>query len=205
MLTPWEALPGETPIDLSDLTDKVRSYGVTTRSELSLLEAKNIEPVAIKYLAAAPSVRIAPFDFSWGLKLHREMFCDVWKFAGELRQRDVNIGIKFYLVSGELQDVFNALSEWATFRMPMIEQAARLHHKAVRIHPFLNGNGRWSRMLANIWLKKHGVALIHWPEETIGAESIVRDEYIATIKATDDTHNYAQLIALHERYQGPAI
>ena len=35
------------------------------------------------------------------------------------------------------------------------EQAVLLHHRAVQIHPFENGNGRWSRLLANIWLKKH--------------------------------------------------
>jgi hypothetical protein len=44
--------------------------------------------------------------------------------------------------------VFYDLSFWhenKTFNA--IEISARLHHRAVVIHPFLNGNGRWSRML----------------------------------------------------------
>jgi Fic family protein len=32
----------------------------------------------------------------------------------------------------------------------LLEQAMRIHHRTVNIHPFENGNGRWSRMLANI-------------------------------------------------------
>ena len=35
----------------------------------------------------------------------------------------------------------------------VLEQAVLIHHRAVQIHPFRNGNGRWSRMLSNIWLR----------------------------------------------------
>ena len=70
--------------------------------------------------------------------------------------------------------------------MRLLEQAVRLHHRAVRIHPFPNGNGRWARMLANIWLKRHGQPITAWPEETIGTRSVVRDEYLAAIRAADE-------------------
>jgi Fic family protein len=45
----------------------------------------------------------------------------------------------------------------------LLDQAVMLHHKAVPIHPFENGNGRWSRMLASIWLHLHGSAITQWP------------------------------------------
>lgn len=45
----------------------------------------------------------------------------------------------------------------------MIDDAALLHYRAVKIHPFPNGNGRWSRMLANVWLRKHGAKPTVWP------------------------------------------
>lgn len=83
--------------------------------------------------------------------------------------------------------------------MPLIEQAARLHHGAVSIHPFENGNGRWARMLANIWLKLHGSPPTVWPQESVGETSIIRDEYLNAVKAAD-AMDFAPLIALHEKY-----
>jgi hypothetical protein len=56
-------------------------------------------------------------------------------------------------------------------------------------------------MLANIWLKQNGAVPIHWPEETIGCESVIRTEYINAIKAAD-AGDLSLLTALHEKYQG---
>jgi len=83
--------------------------------------------------------------------------------------------------------------------MPLAEQAVRLHHTAVHIHPFPNGNGRWSRMLANIYLMLKGADPIEWPEATIGTASPIRADYLQAIKAADQG-DYSGLLALHERY-----
>ena len=74
-----------------------------------------------------------------------------------------------------------------------------LHHRAVHIHPFPNGNGRWSRMLASIWLWLHDHPPTHWPEETLGVESVARSECLAAIRAADDG-DYGPLIELHRRH-----
>ena len=84
--------------------------------------------------------------------------------------------------------------------MPPVEQAATLHYRAVHIHPFENGNGRWARMLANIWLKQHGEAITIWPEQGItGCTSQVRDEYILALKQADQ-FDINHLVELHSRY-----
>ena len=80
-----------------------------------------------------------------------------------------------------------------------MEQAARLHHRAVRVHPFPNGNGRWARMLANVWLKRHDHMVTVWPEETIGSKSIIRVEYLAAVRTADEGDE-GPLIELHRRY-----
>jgi Fic family protein len=85
------------------------------------------------------------------------------------------------------------------FAMDFVEQAARLHHRAVKIHPFPNGNGRWSRMLANIWLKRNRQPLTKWPEKVIGTESEIRDRYLAAIIKADGG-DYSDLIALHREF-----
>ncbi len=170
----WQTLPGETPID--DISG-LKLKGVRTRKQLAAVEAENVLKATVKYLAARPSRRLAPFDLNWMFKLHSEMFGDVWDWAGKPRQVDLNIGVVWYQVEAELQNLINDLEYWEKNWPDLVEQAAHLHHRAVHIHPFANGNGRWARMLANIWLRVHDRDVTTWPEETIGAVSPIRDEY----------------------------
>lgn len=91
------------------------------------------------------------------------------------------------------------LAETPTRRSAPFTVAWMQHHGAVRIHPFSNGNGHWSRLLANIWLKLHGAPLIFWPEPSIGVASEVRGEYLDAIRAAD-RGEFAPLLALHQRF-----
>jgi Fic-DOC domain mobile mystery protein B len=195
--TPWDPIPGETPIDdISGLIPK----GIETRAALNALEAENIRKAVMKYLAAKPARRLAPFTLDWCYKLHRQMFGHVWTWAGTRRQTELNIGVPAYRVDTDLQTLLDDVHFWRKHPgMDAVEQAARLHHRAVWIHPFLNGNGRWARMLANIHLKLAGAALTMWPEETVGNESIVRGEYLAAVRAAE-AGDYAALIELHRRF-----
>jgi Fic-DOC domain mobile mystery protein B len=197
---PGPIIPGETPIDLSHLTAEARAQGITNRRELSVLEAKNVATVFVKYLSAKPSSRLAPFTFNWALRLHQQMFCNVWKWAGRIRDHDVNIGDPHPSIRGALFSLLEDLKTWPGYQMPLIEQAVRLHHRAVKIHPFPNGNGRWSRLLSNIWLKRNDVSLVLWPEELIGQQSLIRDDYIAAIRDAD-SGDYEALISMHVQYQ----
>ena len=74
----WKPIPGETLIDISGLNVS----GVRNRQDLSAVEAENVRKAIVKYMAGPLSRRVAKFDLSWMLKLHREMFGDVWKWAG---------------------------------------------------------------------------------------------------------------------------
>ncbi len=143
--------------------------------------------------------RSAKFDLAWMLLLHREMFGNVWKWAGEVRTTDLNFGAPWYQVSTQLHDLCSDLAYWDKNWLDAIEQAAHLHHRAVQIHPFLNGNGRWSRLLANVLLKLHKQPVTDWPEDSIGATSVIRDDYLAAVPAADGG-DYAPLIDLQRRY-----
>lgn len=188
-------IPGETPIDPSGLKNK----SITNRRQLNIAEAENIRHAVVKYLASRPTPKIAPFDFFWLQKLHEEMFGDVWQWAGKIRERDLNLGIHFHQIRGELFSLVEDLPTWSGFGISMAEQAARLHHRAVKIHPFENGNGRWSRLLANIWLKRNQQPITEWPEQSIGNESAIRGEYLTAIKGAD-RGEYSLLIKMHETY-----
>ena len=194
----WAPIEGETPLDdLSQLKDQQ----VTTRQQLNVLEARNILKATIRYLAKPPTVRQAPFDLAWAKRLHGEMFGDVWAWAGKTRTVELNLGPPAFQVEAALQDLLDDLKTWQDHgSMEMIEQAARLHHRAVSIHPFVNGNGRWARMLANIWLARHGRPLTRWPTSLDHATEN-RKSYLDAIRKADD-QDYKDLIRLHETFSG---
>jgi Fic-DOC domain mobile mystery protein B len=194
----WRLVPGETPIDISGLKVK----GIGNRSTLNQYEAENIRKAVVKYLASKPSPRVAPFTSRWAVRLHKEMFGDVWRWAGKFRQLNLNIGCDWHQVPLQVQSLVDDLAFWEKHEPSTLVQAVRLHHRAVQIHPFLNGNGRWARLLSNIWLIQHDHPITEWPEETIGDKSVIRDEYIATIKSAD-LGVEEPLINLHARYTKP--
>jgi len=192
----WEPIKGETPIDPSHLRDKT----ITTREQLNVAEAKNILKPVVKYLGGKPSDKLAPFDLNWFKRLHDEMFCDVWDYAGEFRQEYLNLGIAWHQIQTELYQLEQNIRFWEendTFAT--LELSVRIHYQAVRIHPFLNGNGRWSRLLGNIYLRKENHPIVRWPEETIGNQSTVRDEYLSAVKKADDG-DMSPLIELHKQF-----
>jgi len=188
-------LEGETPLENRD---GLRDSSIFTREQLNKAEAQNVARVVEKYLIKKPRKRSATFEYVWLLTLHKEMFGRVWSWAGQVRTEDLNIGSPFGLIAEHLAQMTDDIA----FREPlwnMLEQAVHIHHRSVQIHPFRNGNGRWSRMLANIWLRLHAHPLIEWPAE-IGAEtSAIRQEYLRCIPLAD-LRDMESLIALHRRY-----
>ena len=190
--------PGQTPLaDISGLKCK----GVTTREQLNAVEFANTAKAIEKYLARRPTRRTAPFDRRWMIRLHVEMFGDVWKWAGELRKRDLNIGVPWHRVEADLESLAGDLEYWHRDKQgDLLEQSVSLHHRAVHIHPFTDGNGRWARLLANVWLKQHKGAIVVWPEAELWQEaSGIRGAYIAAVKAADE-HDLGPLTALHREY-----
>ena len=170
--------------DISGL--KLDTSKLYTMQEIYLYEAKNITKATLKYLSATPDRKLAPFNYEWFIELHQEMFGDVWDWAGKLRHVELSIGIKAYLVSMELKKLVDDLEFWhqnQTFEV--VEIASRLHHRAVKIHPFLNGNGRWSRMLANIYLKQNGLQPTRWNENLLSKDNTHREDYIKALKRAD--------------------
>ncbi len=191
-----EPIDDETPIDPSGLLDRT----IKTRSQLNQVEAENIRRATVKYLAAQPSARSAPFTYPWAVQVHRELFGDVWTWAGQIRAEDLNLGVPWQNVISQLEGLFLDIGQWQSSDALLLEQTVTIHYRAVAIHPFYGGNGRWSRFLANVWLKRHGKQVIEWPEAEVGrSASSIRSEYIAAIKSAD-RHDFGPLMQLHERY-----
>ncbi len=195
-----ETRSGRTPIaDISGLKIK----GITTRAELDAAEAENIRKAIVKYFGKRLTRRTARFDLSWAKRLHKEMFGDVWKWAGEFRTYDLNFGIPWRGIETSLQVLLENLASWDQYGVSLLDQAVRLHYESVHIHPFRDGNGRWSRMVANIWLRLQRHPVTEWPAEISGGESKIRGEYLAAIRLAYQG-NDVPLRELHHRYTASA-
>lgn len=197
MIDSTKPIDGATALDdISGL--KLSKNKTYTLKEIYEKEAQNIAEATIKYLSAPPSKKEAPFSYSWMLKLHQEMFADVWEWAGKLRQIELSIGIKAYLVAMELKKLCDDIEYWdKNNTFDVFELATRIHHRAVQIHPFQNGNGRWSRMLANIYLRQNGKMPVRWQEDLLAKENPKRSEYIKALKLADQG-NFSTLIDMHK-------
>jgi len=197
MIDSTKAIDDATPFgDVSGL--KLSNNKVYTLNEVYEKEAENIANATIKYLSAPPSKREATFSYGWMMDLHNEMFGDVWDWAGKLRKIELSIGIKAYLVPMELKKLCDDMAYWDKNKtFDVFETATRIHHRAVQIHPFQNGNGRWSRMLANIYLRQNGKMPVRWQEDLLAKENPKRSEYIEALKKADNG-DYNDLIELHK-------
>jgi Fic-DOC domain mobile mystery protein B len=75
----------------------------------------------------------------------------------------------------------------------LVEIAVRFHHRLVWIHPFPNGNGRWSRLAADLLVVRHGALRFSWGRENLQTASETRRIYIDALHAADE-HDLEPLI-----------
>ena len=114
------------------------------------------------------------------------MFCDVWIWAGEYRTTERNIGVAPYQIPMKLMQLFDDLNFWIDNKTySNHEIAVRLHHKLVQIHHFPNGNGRVSRLMADLVLQKLEGKTLYWGDANLVDVSEVRRKYIDTLRKAD--------------------
>jgi Fic-DOC domain mobile mystery protein B len=163
---------------------------VTYRNELNELEQQNIVEAA----AAVYSRKRDPLNEVFACGLHRQMFNKVWKWAGKYRSSNKNLGVNYWEIQPALLRVLDDVRYWAEHKTyPPDEIAVRLHRDAVWIHPFPNGNGRWSRMMADVLVMRLNQPLFTWGGSALRAPDETRRVYIAALKAADN-HDYSALI-----------
>jgi fido (protein-threonine AMPylation protein) len=191
---------GETPID--DF-EGLRVPKITFLHELSDYESENISDALADYFGATPKKPLS-FDVEGAKALHGDMFGRVWSWAGQFRLRNIT-SIQFtspcHQIPLHLSDMFEDLTVWKSSMSDPVAVSALLHHRAVQIHPFVNGNGRWARMLTNIWLVENAAIYVRWPEDMVQVNP-VREAYIKALKEADNGE-IDPLIAMHREYAAP--
>lgn len=84
--------------------------------------------------------------------LHTRLYGPVWRWAGRWRQTEVNIGVAPEQIAVELRTTLDTIRyRWEhTDDWSPRELGITTHAEAVRIHPFTDGNGRTTRLLADL-------------------------------------------------------
>ena len=184
MIDDPQYIDGQTPLDPEDL-EGIKHPHVMTRGELDQLEQANIEE-GLRWLARQRSSDLLSDDFA--RKLHRKLFGEVWSWAGTYRQTEKNIGINPLQIAAQLRTLLDDARFWAEHgAYPPVEAAVRFHHRLVVIHPFANGNGRFSRIMADAYLEDVLEAdPIDWGGGyDLQAMNERREQYIAALRAAD--------------------
>lgn len=175
--------PEDTPPLTPEERDGLIPSHVTLRRELNELEQQNI----LEADAWAFSRRINPVTEAFGRSLHRRMFGQVWRWAGRYRASNKNLGVERALILPRLYEALDQTRYWMEHQtFPPDEIGARYHHALVFIHPFPNGNGRWSRLMADILVVRLGQSRFTWGRRALLAANETRSAYIASLKAADD-------------------
>ena len=158
---------------------------ITLRRELNDAEAINIAEAERWAFARKRDV----LDEGTLRVLHRQMFGKVWKWAGEFRQTERNIGIDPVRIGVELKTLLDDVRYWiANETYPADEIAVRFHHRLVAIHPFPNGNGRHARLAADILIKQLGGDRFTWGRKNMVEPSATRKAYVAALQKADAHH-----------------
>jgi Fic-DOC domain mobile mystery protein B len=185
---------GQTPLSEEEL-DGLLIPSITTREELDEFEQLNIEK-AIQWTLGKKINDEKLFTEKFIKDLHKRMYGDVWQWAGSFRNSEKNLGIKSYLIPLHLKQLLDNVIYWHQNKIyPPIELAIRFKHQLVSIHCFPNGNGRHSRLMADLILEKlYMQSFLSWGSSSLVTADEKRKDYIRAIKIADK-HDLYPLMA----------
>jgi Fic-DOC domain mobile mystery protein B len=186
----FEEPDNATPLTPEERDALIPSH-ITYRRELNEAEQENIYRAQDWALARRRELLTETFVKD----LHARMFGDVWRWAGQCRTSERNLGIPHYEVPTALRQLLDDAKTWIEHTSyPREEIAVRFHHRLVQIHPFPNGNGRHARLMADLLVMNLGGERFSWGSANLTDAGDVRRRYIAALQAADN-HDIAPLLA----------
>lgn len=126
-------------------------------------------------------------------ELHQRLYGDIWNWGGRTRRRELNLGVAPERIDEELRASLDTIryrwentSDW-TAR----ELGVAVHADVVRIHPFVDGNGRATRLQADLVFvaAQDGDTLLQYDWQ------LNKPDYIALLQEYDASRDVRQLAA----------
>ncbi|MEN9440073.1 MAG: hypothetical protein RLZ33_149 [Bacteroidota bacterium] len=178
---------GQTPLEEEEIVG-LKILTINTKAELDEFEQKNIEEALLWTIGT--KIRVDKLLSETFIKtLHKRMYGEVWNWAGTFRRSEKNIGINYWKIPTELKILLDDTKFWIENKTyPEDEIALRFKHALVSIHCFPNGNGRHSRIMADLLVEKiFKRSLFTWGQSNslLSNESNVRMNYLNALKKAD--------------------
>lgn len=121
------------------------------------------------------------------VELHRTLYDGIWTWAGHFRRTGLNIGVDPHLIPTELFASLETLRfQW--FETSLFDPHSfglAVHAETVRIHPFTDGNGRVTRLLADLV----SAAAQPLPHEWEYDWEVDKQEYIRLLRLYDSNRD----------------
>ncbi|PZR23737.1 MAG: mobile mystery protein B [Citrobacter freundii] len=180
-----EYADGQTPLD-EDEKEGLLIKTISTRGELDEFEQNNIEQAIAWTLRRSfkPDVILTEAFIK---DVHKRMYGDVWRWAGEFRHTNKNIGVDKWQIPTELKYLLDDAQYWIDNQTFSPEEIAiRFKHRIVSIHCFANGNGRHSRLMADIIIEKiFGMPVFSWGAANLVKQGDARVNYLKAVRVAD--------------------
>ncbi|PZE15572.1 mobile mystery protein B [Putridiphycobacter roseus] len=176
---------GQTPLDEEE-KEGLKIKSITTQGELDEFEQLNIEK-AVEWTIHANLKPEKILTEKFVKDLHKKMYSDVWKWAGQFRKSNKNIGIEWTQIGIELKTLLDDTKYWINNKtFPPEEISIRFKHRIVAIHCFPNGNGRHSRMIADIVMEYiFKLEIFSWNQSNMVKADDTRKKYIVALRKAD--------------------
>lgn len=182
---------GNTPLSAEERLGLIPAY-ITLRQELNEAEQINITEGERWAFGRAREL----LDEAALRELHRRMFGQVWRWAGDYsRENNRRIGSDSVMIPIDLRSLLGDVRYWIDHdTYPPDEIALRFHHRLTQVHPFPNGNGRFSRLAADLLAARMGAPRFSWGRTSLIEAGETRRRYIAALRAADG-HDMEPLLA----------
>ena len=172
-------IDGQTPLD-EDEKEGLKIRTISSRGELDEFEQSNIQQAiewTIKNKFIKDQVFTENFIFLSG----------VWDWAGTKRKSNKNIGVDKYQISVEIKNLLEDCKFWMDHNTYNADEIAiRYSHRLVKIHVFPNGNGRHSRLMADILISNlFDRPVFSWGRSDLTKSGDSRREYLNAIYEAD--------------------
>lgn len=175
---------GSTPLELDEI-EKLIPKHIKLQSELNEWEQLNILQANL-WLKRQKTDLMKFTTIKFFKSLHKKMFDKTWRWAGEFRKTDKNIGIDWLQISVSLKMLFDDLIYQINHKTYTTDEiAVRFHHKLVYIHAFVNGNGRHARVATDFLLMILGQDIFSWGRNDLVFQNEARNKYIKALQVAD--------------------
>ena len=181
----FEYQDGQTPLDEEE-KEGLLITTITTRAELDEFEQLNIQK-AIEWTLTRKFKAEKLLTENFIKELHQKMFGDTWAWAGKFRNSNKNLGVNSFMVGVELKNLLDDVKFWINHNIYQPDEIAiRFKHRIVSIHCFSNGNGRHSRLMADVIIEHlFNQPVYSWGNTNLINAGEARKQYLSTVKQAD--------------------